>query len=356
MTPKTSDTAVSWEMMHLALASNEAYFPGLLCAILSILSATQTAGGITIHILDGGIEDSSWLRLEGKVSLFGNEVGLARHRLALAKLEGLPLDRTRGVMMYARLLMPSLIEVDEVIYVDADMILFRDLREVWAEPLGDKLVAACQDYYTRVLADDPVSELTVEERKYWHFNSGFLKVNLKLWRQEDIQNRVLRLLRDPGAKCPWWDQSALNYLLRGRVKYLDRRWNRISFEDLTVANFFEDKINIHYITDRKPWINYDSSSPTFAVWRVFRAKWMPDIGRPKGSLEPLKAVCHDLWWGERCIAVRCRFYRLIEAIFWRLRLWKVSARLEWWRGQLEILRRVGNSCATHPMFRGMQDG
>ena len=54
--------------MHIALASNEVYSPGLLVAVLSILAATSRRGGVTFHILDGGLEQTTWERLEREIS------------------------------------------------------------------------------------------------------------------------------------------------------------------------------------------------------------------------------------------------------------------------------------------------
>jgi UDP-glucose:(glucosyl)LPS alpha-1,3-glucosyltransferase len=335
-------------MMHIALAADEAYFPGLAVAVQSILSATQIRGGITFHILDGGIEESTWRKLEGMVLLFGKEVCLQRHRLSLARLADMPPHRSGGLMTYAKLLMPSFVEADEVIYVDADMLLFRDLRELWAEPLGDDLAAVCQDVYVKTFQNDWIPILSEQERDDPYFNAGFFKVNLQLWRQEDVQGRALRMLREYGEKLKWHDNTALNYCLKGRARFLDPRWNRSSFEVYSVRDFSEDKMNIHYVTARKPWLNYDCSNATFIVWRLCRAKWMPDIGRPKGVLEPLKGACHDWWSRETGMALTDGLFRFLESVSWHLRLWKASRRLEWWRGQFEYVRYVGKQLHPSP--------
>jgi len=334
--------------MHVVLTSNEAYFPGLACAVLSILSWTETGDGITFHILDGGIEEDSWRSLERKLSSSGKKGRLQRHRLSLAELAGLPLDHGDGVMVYARLLMPSLIDEDEAIYVDSDMLCFRDLRDLWEEPIEDNLVAACQDFNIKLLANDSLFDLTEEEAECWYFNAGFMKVNLKLWRKEDVQGQALRLARGSRGKCNWLDQTALNSCLKGRVKYLDRRWNRFSFEVFSLPDFSQERINIHYVSKTKPWMNYDNKDISHVVWRLFRAKWMPNIGRPKGRLEPVNGIYYDVILRvlSRCGGIGIIFIDLFRGLLrllsWNPRLEEASRWLEKQRKKVEILKCVGS--------------
>lgn len=320
------------------LASNEGYFPGLACAVLSILSATEPRGGITFHILDGGIDEASWRSLESRLSSAGEEVRLQRRPLSFARFAGLPLDYGNSVMTYARLLMPTLIDEDEVIYVDSDILCFRDLRDLWQEPLGDNLVAACQDPFIKLLARDSLFELAAEQAGTWYFNAGLLKVNLKLWRHEDVQGQVLRLVRDHREKCTWWDQTALNSCVRGRVKYIDSHWNRNSFEVFSLGDF-KERINVHYVSKIKPWMSRDSKNVGALVWRLFRAKFMPAAGRPSGLLQSFHESCYDAAlhissrWGGIGIRVIDRFVRLFPS---KLR-W-----LENQRTKLEILAYLGS--------------
>jgi lipopolysaccharide biosynthesis glycosyltransferase len=335
--------------IQVVLASDQAYFPGLACACLSILAATDTRDGITFHILDGGIEDTSWATLEKKVASANGEIRLQRRPLSFAELTGLPLDYGNGVMTYARLLMPSLIDEDEVIYVDADILSFCDLRALWDEPLEDNLVAACQDFSVKLLANDSLFDLDDDHATSWYFNAGFMKVNLKLWREENVQDKVLRLVRDYRSKCTWWDQTALNYYMKGRVKFLDRRWNRFSFENFSAPDFSAEKINIHYVSKAKPWIgNRSNKNISDVVWRLFRASQMPAMGRRKGWLESVNEKCYDAMlnlssrWGGVGIAFIDLFRWMLRLVAWNPRLQEASIWLEKQRTKIEILTCVGN--------------
>jgi lipopolysaccharide biosynthesis glycosyltransferase len=282
----------SEEPMHVALAANQGYFPGFACAIFSIASASS--GAISFHVMDGGIDDLSWNLVEQKLTSLGTTFCLQRHRISLGAFDGFPPDYGGGVMTYARLLMQSLIKEDEVIYVDSDILCLRDLRVLWREPLGDNLIAACQDWSIKVLANDSVRHLNDAEAREWYFNAGLMKVNLRMWRQESVQSKSLAFLKDFGAKCTWGDQTALNAICRGKVKYLDRGWNRSSFDAFTLRDFTESRINIHYISKAKPWQMYDCRTVSNIVWRLYCEKWVPGLGIRRSWSGQVRKRCYDL--------------------------------------------------------------
>lgn len=334
--------------MHVVFASDETYFPGLACGLMSILRAATTGGGITFHILDGGIEEESWSLLEREIPAHGEEIRLQRHRLSLAEFAGLRQNAGAGVMTYARLLMPSLIDEDEAIYVDSDVLCFRDLSELWAEPLGENMVAACQDFNVKFIANDPLFGVNGHDDGSWYFNAGFMKVNLKLWREEDVQRQLLRLVRDHQDKCTWRDQTALNHCFKGRVKYLDRGWNRFSFEVFSISDYSEGRINIHYVSMRKPWMNHASDNVSDVVWRLFRTQYINFAGRPRGRLKSayesgydlmLRAVCR---WGGVGIAFLDGFCWLLRVLFGGRGLRGISDWLNRQGAKIELLQYVGS--------------
>ncbi len=58
-----------------------------------------------------------------------------------------------------------------------------------------------------------------------YFNAGVMLIDLDAWRACGIERELLELLsRDP-KRFRWWDQTAMNFLLRGRVEIVQPRWN-----------------------------------------------------------------------------------------------------------------------------------
>jgi lipopolysaccharide biosynthesis glycosyltransferase len=182
--------------------------------------------------------------------------------------EGIDLGRY-GVAALYRLLIPQLLrECRRAIYLDADTIVEQDLFELWAEARGEGALWARQDWMFPVM-----SHPYLQDRQKWlgmepddpYFNSGVLVFDLDVWRATDLGNQVLSFLRANSAHCCWFDQDALNAVLRGRWNPLGARWNRYSSE---ISSSGAAGI-IHYIgAEAKPWL--DQAQPNWANRRFVR--------------------------------------------------------------------------------------
>ena len=145
------------EPVVLALASNERYFPGLYCAVASALSHLDPARKVDLKVLDGGISQTS----RDTLSRLSDRVG------ELAQLEFVRVDPSvfgmatlgpgQSHMTYCRILLPHLLDVPRVIYLDCDTLVFRDLSELFdLELLSGKVLVAVPDSETLLLPDDPL--------------------------------------------------------------------------------------------------------------------------------------------------------------------------------------------------------
>jgi lipopolysaccharide biosynthesis glycosyltransferase len=198
-------------------------------------------------------------------------------REARVDLGGLPLMHHLTAAAYLRLLVPALCpELDRALYLDADMIVLRDLDDLLGCDLGGASLAAVRDlghpYLGRRLAELPASATRIvgldPRREY--FNSGLLVMDLRAWRREGITGQCLELLREHRASIRYLDQDPLNMVFAGRWFQLDQRWNVFPFTELLATGTLRyrgeqvlprrslpgleaDAFAIHYVTVLKPW-------------------------------------------------------------------------------------------------------
>lgn len=189
---------------------------------------------------------------------------------------------------YYRIFAPSLfLHYDKILYLDSDLVLLGDVAPLLAERLGENLLGACCDYN--------VSQSCLrnfEDCRYIHtlgvvpdeyFNSGVLLLNLRMMREENTEEKILSVMRGT-PKPRWHDQDILNKALKGRVCFLDSRWNFHEWmldpeegsqqwlhasEEFKkcVRNKREDVRVLHYITAVKPWSwNYFGGCDSF-FWK-----------------------------------------------------------------------------------------
>lgn len=153
-------------------------------------------------------------------------------------------------------------QFNKVIYADVDMIFQQDLSELYQNSLQhDELVAAVLDlaiddkYYFR---SDLPSKVGKSDKNY--FNAGFLVMNLRRMREENI---VEKFNRHAKIKYAQNDQDVLNVVCNGRVQILPSLYN---FQLNHFANYmwgreksdicFDElfkKATLHYTWKHKPW-------------------------------------------------------------------------------------------------------
>ena len=154
---------------------------------------------------------------------------------------------------YFRLFIPNLYpQYDKVLYLDCDIVLLRDVAELFNIDIGDNLVGAAPDdvIQTYEVFQEYVEKVVgvADFRNY--FNAGVLLMNLDELRKYNFQEKFLYSL-DKIKFSVAQDQDYLNRLCKGRVKIIDKTWNRMPISNIEVDE--KDLKLIHYNLAFKPW-------------------------------------------------------------------------------------------------------
>lgn len=172
---------------------------------------------------------------------------------------------------YFRLLIPFILSTDyhKAIYLDCDMVVQTDLREMFSIQLKHHYVAAVQDitglaeYYApsnskRQYRDKMFPNIFPQD----YFNAGLLLIDLDSFRQ----NISFSFIREMMEQTCWnqYDQDILNFICAGKTLMLPLEWNVIA--DFGLNQYLPDTIRkhakiaelspkiIHYGGgNRKPW-------------------------------------------------------------------------------------------------------
>jgi len=239
----------------LALASNERYFPGLYCAVASALSHLDPTREVDLKVLDGGISEPSRKVLSHLVARFGRRVRLEIMPIDESIFRGATLGPGRSHMAYCRILLPHVLDVPRLIYLDCDVLVFRDFSELFdLEFPPGKILAAVPDSETLTLGDDSHTlagtiSLPADGR---YFNSGVMLMNVNELRKENFAGKSLEFFKNWRGAYRFWDQSAFNFLLHERIDELPEHWNRASWRFDEQQNNDLDCV-LHYTTSA-PWL------------------------------------------------------------------------------------------------------
>jgi lipopolysaccharide biosynthesis glycosyltransferase len=257
--------------IHVALASDERYFPGLLGAISSMLISSSPNNKYHIYILDGGISPDSWKVLESILKKINRETALIKLEADLSIFKNFPGFYFKSVLPYGRLLFENLIQTDKIIYIDSDILVLKNIEDLWNVDLGNYAAAAALEIIIKTIENDCPSyqELGINPTANY-FNSGVMVMDLKKFREQSIFKKATDYLQKYYSECKFWDQSALNVVLYNNYILLDQSWNIQSHKqnyDVVplLGQLSSNTINFHFVTKAKPWLRF-SNNPAYLMY------------------------------------------------------------------------------------------
>ena len=106
-------------------------------------------------------------------------------------------------------------------YLDCDTVVAQSLKHLWNVRLGDRIAGAVMEPTIYKEVKESIG-LGPEDG---YFNSGVLLVNLKKWREENIQEKLLEFWKEKGGKLFASDQDVINGTLKRRILPLPPRYN-----------------------------------------------------------------------------------------------------------------------------------
>jgi lipopolysaccharide biosynthesis glycosyltransferase len=256
----------------LVLACDAAFAMPLATALRSVADASHDAWPMEIYILESGFCDRTRRDVERSLPA------------GAAVIRWMPVDMGAfaefgtmdhiSAMTYARLMIERFVpdSLQRILYLDADILVLRSIRELWRIDLQGATIGAVldEDLETARHAPDPLFDGVPPVGRY--FNAGMLLIDLARWRQERISEKAIAYLA-AHPNSPYADQDALNAACDGRWEQLDAAWNFQSHERCNVIEM--DGANrpaiIHFISAKKPWLARKLNQNS-ALYDVYRAR------------------------------------------------------------------------------------
>jgi len=171
-----------------------------------------------------------------------------------------------------RLFIPDLMpELHKILYLDADLMFVRDIKELWDVDVTDYALAGVYDFgFERGFAKpEIIKNGSVELKEY--INSGVLVMNLDQIRAKGNLFDLSAEFMASGSTSSLPDQDALNYIFRKRILHLKPHWNVYTRyhrkECKTLGNVVYHYMGENYINFSNPteydklYVRYRMNSP-----------------------------------------------------------------------------------------------
>lgn len=277
---------------HIAFCVDDHYFRSMGATIASIVDNNPDTDFV-FHVFTFAKSEGQRARVLQLEERFG--VKTAFHVVDATTFEefaGVIGSSHYSLSIFNRLVIPRMLQgvTDRVLSLDADVICVASIAPlVQMDISGDIAVVV------------PDADRTTERRcaalklaRHEYFNGGFLYMNVANWIAGRITEEAIDVLIHRADDMRFNEQDALNIVLNGRARYIDRKWNYLYDlihdlnDDKRAMRPVGDAVFLHFAGAVKPWTTWSlhEASALFAKYHAM-SPWadMPLDPQPRNTKE-----------------------------------------------------------------------
>lgn len=214
------------EKINVLFASDNNYVPFLLISIVSLLENEHNFKNVHIFVLDDEISIENIESIRKLVNSYDAMVSFIKTK-NIEKMDFNVLSLERNFTMssfttYSRLFISNLLpdDVDKILYMDCDSIILNSLKDLWCEDISNYYCAAVLD-----CTNTSLKEALGIPRDDFHFNAGVLLINLKKWREDNVEEKFVKFLIDNQNRYYQHDQGVINSVFKNQIKIVEPKYN-----------------------------------------------------------------------------------------------------------------------------------
>ncbi len=210
--------------LSVVYSSDDQYAQHVGVSMLSLFHNNQDFNHIDIYLMERNISTENKKRLKLIGAEYNRTIHLINFQEFTNKLK-VNIGNSISLNAYARLFLPSAINetVDKIIYMDCDSVINESLKDLWEKELDDYYAAGVLD-----TVSDGTKEKVNMDVDLAYINSGMLLINLKKWREDDIEKRFLKFIERYNGEVFHHDQGTINGVLNEKFLILHPKYNAMT--------------------------------------------------------------------------------------------------------------------------------
>jgi lipopolysaccharide biosynthesis glycosyltransferase len=253
------------DAVQIVFATDEGYVRQTITALHSIVRQTQA--DLVVHVVFTDISAESHALLHDAIA--GRGADACFHEVDGAWLGNFPDSPHYSKSTFLKLHLPELLSsLPRCIYVDPDILVRHDIKDLWNLRMHGKPVAAVKDIdFAR-----EHSERIRLPSGHTYFNAGVLMLDLEILRNIEFEDAAIRLAESEPERIIIVEQDILNILLANNASYLPLKWNYCplwtdhgapgSFQWRNIQTYYDedereaadrDPALVHFANIHKPW-------------------------------------------------------------------------------------------------------
>jgi lipopolysaccharide biosynthesis glycosyltransferase len=256
--------------IHIALASDAKGMPAMATAIVSALHNKNVNTFYVFHLfLSGEVGNDLQQKLKACAKDFENSC-----QINLIDLKDKFSDiKSNDYITYATyfrfMISSSLPSLEKIIYIDIDILVRHDLKELWDFDAGENYIAAVPSYHEEIAQRKKFAQAGLPDMDFF-INAGVLLMNLEKMRKDNIEQKCLEKVGDKKLRD---DQLILNFICYPKIAFLPCKWNvmpgdvvsyrgplrryDIFYSPGELDDAWANPAIFHWAGHGKPWVYYD---------------------------------------------------------------------------------------------------
>lgn len=275
--------------MNIIYASDNNYAEILGVSLISLLENNKQEPEIIVYVLDDNISEENKEKLNWIFNQY-NRKGVFLPIPDLSQKAGIEIDSQRwSISTFSRLFLAELLpeKIEKALYLDCDTIVTNTLHPLWEFDVRGYAVAGAED----CISKGHKKNIGLSEDDLY-LQAGILLVNLKYWRENNLQQEFMDFIKKYHGKTPYVDQGVINGVLVRKMQLFDIRYNAYTvLFDFSYSQLLKYRKPKHFYSEQqvekakklpaivhfsasflslRPWIK-GSNHPYTGEWLRFKA-------------------------------------------------------------------------------------
>lgn len=253
--------------MNIAYTLNDKFVPQVAASICSICE-NNCHNQITFYLVVDNVSPKNQQALNTFVQGYGQKLTIIEIK-DLKQFFNFDFDTTGwSSIVLARLVLDKLLpdHVDRVLYLDGDTIVRSDLKGFYDTDMGKMVIGA---------SIEPTADYARKQSlgiRGAYYNAGVLLINLRIWRQNKIGQKILTYYAKHNGRLFANDQDAINGALKEEIYTLAPKYNFCNiyyqypyrflrklaqpakyFSAAEFKDSIKNPVIIHFLGEERPW-------------------------------------------------------------------------------------------------------
>ena len=203
--------------IDVSYASSNEFVMYAYISIFSLLENNKNIDDINLHYISNGVDDINKKRLVDLVKSYSRKIEFIE--LSDVVPNG-KLDVKFPAATYAKLFLSNVIKADKIIHIDCDTLILNSLQDLWNIDMENNAIAGVIDNITY---NERCKIFDNKNNNY--INAGNTMINLKYWRENNLDVQCLNCINKYDGNVPMADQGVINMVLNSCIKIIEPIYN-----------------------------------------------------------------------------------------------------------------------------------